>query len=130
MAYRMLRSGGGGVGVAIQENPVIEDRPPPPLDGMGRGGGPGGGRGRGMGGGFIGGDGQRKDGGLGPGRPPPAFGVPPPGFDGQPPDMPNGSTGNGPGDDKGLALSSGQWQRVALSRAFLRADEADLVVFE
>jgi ABC-type transport system involved in cytochrome bd biosynthesis fused ATPase/permease subunit len=27
-------------------------------------------------------------------------------------------------------LSEGQWQRVALSRAFMRASEADLVVFE
>jgi ABC-type lipoprotein export system ATPase subunit len=27
-------------------------------------------------------------------------------------------------------LSGGQWQRVALSRAFMRASEADLVVFE
>ena len=30
----------------------------------------------------------------------------------------------------GTALSGGQWQRVALSKAFLRADQADLVVFE
>ncbi|KAJ9111558.1 hypothetical protein QFC20_002531 [Naganishia adeliensis] len=28
------------------------------------------------------------------------------------------------------ALSGGQWQKLALSRAFMRADEADLVVFE
>ena len=28
------------------------------------------------------------------------------------------------------SLSGGQWQRVALARAFLRADDADLVVFE
>ena len=28
------------------------------------------------------------------------------------------------------ALSGGQWQRIALSRAVLRAEEADLVVFE
>ena len=38
--------------------------------------------------------------------------------------------------DKGImqsdpvALSGGQWQRVALSRAFLRADRADLIVFD
>ncbi|RXK36654.1 hypothetical protein M231_06041 [Tremella mesenterica] len=28
------------------------------------------------------------------------------------------------------ALSGGQWQRIALSRAFLRADRADLIVFD
>jgi ABC-type multidrug transport system fused ATPase/permease subunit len=28
------------------------------------------------------------------------------------------------------SLSGGQWQRVALARAFLRAEDADLVVFE
>jgi len=33
-------------------------------------------------------------------------------------------------EEKRASLSGGQWQRVALSRAFLRADEADLVVFE
>ena len=33
-------------------------------------------------------------------------------------------------EEKRAALSGGQWQRVALARAFLRADEADLVVFE
>lgn len=27
-------------------------------------------------------------------------------------------------------LSGGQWQRIALARAFMRSDEADLVVFE
>lgn len=32
--------------------------------------------------------------------------------------------------DKYTALSGGQWQRVALARAFLRAKQADLVVFE
>ena len=31
-------------------------------------------------------------------------------------------------DAKGL--SGGQWQRIALARAFMRSDEADLVVFE
>lgn len=29
-----------------------------------------------------------------------------------------------------VALSGGQWQRVALARAFMRAEEADLIVFE
>ena len=33
-------------------------------------------------------------------------------------------------EEKKVPLSGGQWQRVALSRAFLRADEADLVIFE
>ena len=33
-------------------------------------------------------------------------------------------------EEQRAALSGGQWQRVALARAFLRADEADLVVFE
>ena len=33
-------------------------------------------------------------------------------------------------NNKGKALSGGQWQRVALARAFLRAPDADLVVFE
>lgn len=28
------------------------------------------------------------------------------------------------------SLSGGQWQRIALARAFMRSDEADLVVFE
>jgi ABC-type transport system involved in cytochrome bd biosynthesis fused ATPase/permease subunit len=28
------------------------------------------------------------------------------------------------------ALSGGQWQKLALARAFMRADDADLVVFE
>lgn len=30
----------------------------------------------------------------------------------------------------GKPLSGGQWQRIALARAFMRSDEADLVVFE
>ncbi|KAL1407289.1 hypothetical protein Q8F55_006710 [Vanrija albida] len=33
-------------------------------------------------------------------------------------------------DDDGMSLSGGQWQRVALARAFMRADSADLVVFD
>lgn len=33
-------------------------------------------------------------------------------------------------DHQRTPLSGGQWQRLALSRAFMRADEADLVVFE
>lgn len=33
-------------------------------------------------------------------------------------------------DDDGLSLSGGQWQRIALARAFMRADSADLVVFD
>lgn len=33
-------------------------------------------------------------------------------------------------DDGRTALSGGEWQRVALSRAFIRSEEADLVVFE
>ena len=33
-------------------------------------------------------------------------------------------------DDKTKGLSGGQWQKVALARAFLRSDDADLVVFE
>lgn len=32
--------------------------------------------------------------------------------------------------DDGHALSGGEWQRVALSRAFMRTDKADLVVFD
>ena len=39
-------------------------------------------------------------------------------------------SGRGASEDKWVSLSGGQWQRVALSRAFLRSDEADLVVFE
>jgi ABC-type multidrug transport system fused ATPase/permease subunit len=35
-----------------------------------------------------------------------------------------------PRDVKSTVLSGGQWQRVALARAFLRAEDADLVVFE
>lgn len=31
---------------------------------------------------------------------------------------------------RAVALSGGQWQRVALARAFMRAEEADLIVFE
>lgn len=35
-----------------------------------------------------------------------------------------------PDDDEKTALSGGQWQRMALARAFVRTDEATLVVFE
>ncbi|KAG8859725.1 hypothetical protein FRB96_004299 [Tulasnella sp. 330] len=90
-----------------------------------------------------------------PGPPPP--GPPPPGGRGGPP--PPGSDGpslkinlnkrgkrgrgrgGGPGGvDRaarmmmmamaGKPLSGGQWQRIALARAFMRSDEADLVVFD
>jgi ABC-type multidrug transport system fused ATPase/permease subunit len=45
---------------------------------------------------------------------------------------PKGGKGSvGPAkDDKRIGLSGGQWQRIALARAFLRSDEADLVIFE
>ena len=35
-----------------------------------------------------------------------------------------------PKSEPPVNLSGGQWQRVALSRAFLRADQADLIVFD
>lgn len=34
------------------------------------------------------------------------------------------------GEDASLSLSGGQWQRVGLSRAFMRAKDSDLVVFD
>ncbi|KAI9633142.1 P-loop containing nucleoside triphosphate hydrolase protein [Dioszegia hungarica] len=40
-------------------------------------------------------------------------------------------SGGGEGEDENTAsLSGGQWQRVALSRSFMRASEADLVIFD
>jgi hypothetical protein len=111
--------GEGGVGgVEIAPKDDDEDGPSrgPPQPGMKRGGGPGG---KGRGGAPSGGPGR----GPPPGRPP-----------GGPDLMGIGMWIAGPGKkpkvDKGAALSGGQWQRVALARAFLRADEADLVVFE
>ena len=115
-------SGEGGSGAA-DAVPADEDddgpgRGPPPPGAM-RGGGPGG-RGRG---------GPPMGSGRGPppGMPPMSMG--PPGG----PDLLSiwmGDKGKKQKIDKGAALSGGQWQRVALARAFLRADQADLVVFE
>lgn len=84
--------------------------------------------------------------------PPPPPGPPPPGGRGGPPppgsDGPSlkinlnkrgkGGRGRGGGPAArmrmmamaGKPLSGGQWQRIALARAFMRSDEADLVVFE
>jgi len=79
---------------------------------------------------------------MGNGQPPPGpppNGPPPPGpppdMDGPPPPemiemMKIGQTEKGVDEEKRAPLSGGQWQRVALSRAFLRSDEADLVVFD
>ncbi|KAL7424591.1 hypothetical protein Q5752_000275 [Cryptotrichosporon argae] len=117
-----LGAGDGGdvVGNAGGE----EDLGPPP----GRKGGPGGGGRGGKGGkGGKGGRGGFGGGRLGSGPPPgPPDGMPPPGDL-----MPDALAifDRKVGDNK-TALSGGQWQRVALSRAFLRADEADLVVFD
>lgn len=104
-----------------QEDQGVEGLlPPPPPPGPPpahmRGGGDGGGglfSSNGVGGG--------RRGGPPPGPPPPevmaAFEA--------------ASAGRGPGTgDHRTPLSGGQWQRLALSRAFMRADEADLVVFE
>lgn len=99
---------------------------------------PGGGRGGRGGGGGPGRGGPGGPGGKGPppGFPPPDFAggdlppmPPPPAEDGVPPWLASGGGGE-EGEEKVAALSGGQWQRVALSRAFLRSDEADLVVFE
>lgn len=42
--------------------------------------------------------------------------------------------GSGPASSwaerKGIGLSGGQWQRIALARAFMRSDRSDLVVFD
>lgn len=40
------------------------------------------------------------------------------------------TAGSAPSSDSTRRLSGGQWQRIALARAFLRAKRADLVVFE
>ncbi len=124
--------GGGGTSASQQEQEIEMPTPPPP-DGMGRGGGgPGrGGRGGSMLGGDIGGP-RRRDGGPRPDLPPPPDGIPPPGFiGGSPPVMPDGvGKDKDKDEEKRSALSGGQWQRVALARAFLRADEADLIVFD
>ncbi|KIO28294.1 hypothetical protein M407DRAFT_22503 [Tulasnella calospora MUT 4182] len=78
------------------------------------------------------------------GMPPP--GPPPPGLGGGPPGPPPPGairlpSGPVPKGRKGKhqmrlqlrdakSLSGGQWQRIALARAFMRSDEADLVVFD
>lgn len=111
--------GGSGTADAV---PADEDddgpgRGPPPPGPM-RGGGP---SARGRGG---------PPGGLGRGHPP---GIPPPMGPPGGPDLLSiwmGDRGKKQKIDKGAALSGGQWQRVALARAFLRANQADLVVFE
>lgn len=51
-----------------------------------------------------------------------------------PPPISGERMGHGYGGTEGsknrVALSGGQWQRIALAKAFMRADVADLVVFE
>lgn len=127
--------GGGGGGGGKEFKQMMRDQMPFPPPGKGmRGPGRGGG-----GGGLLGGMGRGR------GGPPPGLPPPPPG------DLPPGPRPPGFGPpgaplpeirsileqakldreaDKRASLSGGQWQRVALSRAFLRADESDLVVFD
>ncbi|KAG9042468.1 hypothetical protein FS837_010826 [Tulasnella sp. UAMH 9824] len=76
------------------------------------------------------------------GMPPP--GPPPPGIGGRGPPPPGAiplPSGPAPKGRRGKhqmrlqlrdakSLSGGQWQRIALARAFMRSDEADLVVFD
>ncbi|KAG9009972.1 hypothetical protein FRB90_008054, partial [Tulasnella sp. 427] len=85
-------------------------------------------------------------GGMPPRGPPPGAGPPPPGAPGGGPPPPPGAIrlptgGPSPRGRKGRhqmrlqlrdakSLSGGQWQRIALARAFMRSDEADLVVFD
>ncbi|KAG9015907.1 hypothetical protein FRB90_004217 [Tulasnella sp. 427] len=87
-------------------------------------------------------------GGIPPRGPPPpgVGGPPPPGAPGGGPPPPPGAIrlpvgGPVPRGRKGKhqmrlqlrdakSLSGGQWQRIALARAFMRSDEADLVVFD
>ncbi|KAK4684083.1 hypothetical protein P7C73_g6120, partial [Tremellales sp. Uapishka_1] len=109
--------GGNTGGNEIEE--LVPIPPPPGGGGPPRGGGPGRGGGRSGGGSLLGGHGG--------GGPPP--GGPPPGFPGPPPEILD-LMERSQKDEKRAALSGGQWQRVALARAFLRADEADLVVFD
>ncbi len=120
------------------------DMPEPPPDMHMRGGGRGrGGRGGGMLGGLGGGSGRGGFSGPPPGGFPPMNGMPfpPPGMEGMPPPaemngmpppgmMMPGFGGPGQVKEDKHPLSGGQWQRIALARAWMRAEKADLVVFE
>ncbi|KAJ9095826.1 hypothetical protein QFC19_007441 [Naganishia cerealis] len=116
--------GGGGADADFPpDDPGGVEQGPPGFDAAGppgRGRGPASGRG-----------GGRSGGGLfgatmsGPRGPPPG---PPP------PEVMQMMLDNDAGARGGLkerhSLSGGQWQKLALSRAFMRADQADLVVFD
>ena len=107
------RGGGGG-------SPGLPSLPPPPP--------PPGGRGRGPPGSSFGSEPQRPM-GLPPSPPP----GPPPEMMDQPPLSPMmmGKRGKKAAFKReAVGLSGGQWQRIALARAFMRSDQADLVVFE
>lgn len=126
--------GGGGEADApaddhAMEQAAMEQGPPPPgFDGSGPPGGRGppppgrgGFRGRSTGGGgLFGASSSSRPRGPPPGPPPP--------------EVLQMMLANDAGASRGLkeqhSLSGGQWQKLALSRAFMRADQADLVVFE
>ncbi|KAJ9116238.1 hypothetical protein QFC24_006829 [Naganishia onofrii] len=126
--------GGGGEADApaddhAMEQAAMEQGPPPPgFDGSGPSGGRGpppfgrgGFRGRSTGGGgLFGASSSSRPRGPPPGPPPP--------------EVLQMMLANDVGASRGLkeqhSLSGGQWQKLALSRAFMRADQADLVVFD
>ncbi|KAJ9121512.1 hypothetical protein QFC22_002130 [Naganishia vaughanmartiniae] len=119
---------GGGEGAdappdeQAMEQAAMEQGPPPSFDGSGRGRGPPGRGGRGGtgGGSLFGASSSFRPRGPPPGPPPP--------------EILQMMLANDAGASRGLkeqhSLSGGQWQKLALSRAFMRADQADLVVFE
>lgn len=111
------RPSGGGDEAEVEDD---DNPPPPPPPGsgspprMGRGGPP-------PPGGHRGPRHHGRGGSPGPG------GLPPPEFLAM---TGSGSGRKGSRKEEKTPLSGGQWQRLALSRAFMRSDKADLVVFE